>query len=182
MTKVSRLGLPFFFFLGLLTSLFAAGGAPTKSSDIYAFGVMMYELLIGAQPYQDLIGDGITAEELRDRVMDGLRPSVPEKNSDGTIGHLKLHVPQALLDLMTEMWSKNPARRPDIKEVEERIQEVCSAHQLARTDVLKQQALLADIFPPKVRKALSEGRKVEPEAFDIVTIFFSDIVGKAPAK
>ena len=48
--------------------------------------------------------------------------------------------------------------------------------------MLKQQALLADIFPPKVRKALSEGRKVEPEAFDVVTIFFSDIVGKAPAE
>ena len=38
-------------------------------------------------------------------------------------------------------------------------------------------ALLHEILPPKVAKALSEGRKVEPEPYDPVTVFFSDIVG-----
>ena len=41
----------------------------------------------------------------------------------------------------------------------------------------KELALLHDILPPKVAKALSEGRKVEPEPYDPVTVFFSDIVG-----
>merc|ERR1712048_65723 len=38
-------------------------------------------------------------------------------------------------------------------------------------------ALLYDVFPKHVAEALREGRKVEPEAKEPVTIFFSDIVG-----
>lgn len=38
-------------------------------------------------------------------------------------------------------------------------------------------ALLADIFPPCVALALKEGRQVETENWDMVTILFSDIVG-----
>lgn len=37
--------------------------------------------------------------------------------------------------------------------------------------------LLEDIFPAKVARILREGKKVEPERFEAVTIFFSDIVG-----
>ena len=37
--------------------------------------------------------------------------------------------------------------------------------------------LLEEVFPPHIAKALREGRKVEPESKEIVTIFFSDIVG-----
>lgn len=37
--------------------------------------------------------------------------------------------------------------------------------------------LLLEIFPQRVAEALSIGQKVEPEHFDCVTIFFSDIVG-----
>ena len=37
--------------------------------------------------------------------------------------------------------------------------------------------LLLEIFPKHIAEALSKGQKVEPEHFDCVTIFFSDIVG-----
>eukprot|EP00957_Ditylum_brightwellii_P047181 3582799-Ditylum_brightwellii.AAC.1 len=37
--------------------------------------------------------------------------------------------------------------------------------------------LLLEVFPKKVAEALSNGRKVEPEHRECVTIFFSDIVG-----
>jgi hypothetical protein len=37
--------------------------------------------------------------------------------------------------------------------------------------------LLFQVFPKHIAEALREGRKVEPEQHDMVTIFFSDIVG-----
>lgn len=37
--------------------------------------------------------------------------------------------------------------------------------------------LLEEVFPPHIAQALREGRRVEPEEKECVTIFFSDIVG-----
>ena len=155
--------------------------SPTQMSDVYALGITMYEIFTGFKPYHDVISGGITAEELVRRVTEeNLRPTIPPQKPDGTIGHLNLKVPLEFLDLMAECWHKNPMRRPNIKEIEERILEIIEEKHLVRTTNTmgkQQQALLQDILPAKVIKALSEGRKVEPESYDPVTIFFSDIVG-----
>ena len=107
----------------------------------------MYEIFTGFKPYEDMIEKGITAKELIKAVTeDNLRPMVPPANPDGTMGRLNLQVPSEFLDLMTECWHKNPARRPSIKEIEERILEVIEDKNLARTTntMGKQQQALAE--------------------------------------
>jgi hypothetical protein len=51
-----------------------------------------------------------------------------------------------------------------------------SARRLSTASVTSEELLL-DVFPSHVAKALMEGRKVEPESKECVTIFFSDIWG-----
>ena len=41
----------------------------------------------------------------------------------------------------------------------------------------KNENLLLEVFPEKIAGALREGRRIEPEHHELVTIFFSDIVG-----
>ncbi|GLI69601.1 hypothetical protein VaNZ11_014264 [Volvox africanus] len=45
-------------------------------------------------------------------------------------------------------------------------------HQVVASD-----DLIFDIFPPKVARALQAGQTVQPERYDCVSIFFSDVVG-----
>lgn len=78
---------------------------------------------------------------------------------------------------------QDAAKRPDLTTIKARLVKFaaenfqCSADEALRSKHLKERALLDQILPPKVSAALREGRPVEPESYDCVTIFFSDIVG-----
>ena len=161
--------------------LLQSSDPPTPMADVYALGVTMYEMFFGLEPYCDEMEAGMEPEDFIAAVVeDDLRPAIPPRTAKGTMGRLELEVPAEFVDLMAECWHKNPLRRPSIKEIEERVLEIIEAKGLARTSHAmgkRQEKLLQDILPPKVIKALAEGRKVEPEPYDPVTIFFSDIVG-----
>lgn len=89
-------------------------------------------------------------------------------------------------DLMRMCWHSLPANRPSFDEIRTimadfNLQEIDNwfsrgRHALpggARTA----NQLLYDVFPAHVANTLRQGKKVEPEQHDCVTIFFSDIVG-----
>ena len=165
----------------LAPELLTGDADPSEVTDVYALGVVMYEMFTGREPYGDEIEGGITKRELVHEITTGnLRPALPGPGTAGPRRGGSWHVPAEFTELMAECWHKNPLRRPSIKEIEERVLGAIKDNDLLRktyTVNKQQEKLLQDILPPKVIKALAEGRKVEPEPYDPVTIFFSDIVG-----
>lgn len=107
-------------------------------------------------------------------------------------------------DLLKECWSERPDDRPDFKSIRAKLRPLRKgmrpnifdnmmammekyANNLEvlvdeRTDQLQEEkkktdALLLEMLPRPVAEQLKKGHKVEPESYDLVTIYFSDIVG-----
>ncbi|KAJ1492899.1 hypothetical protein T484DRAFT_1770181 [Baffinella frigidus] len=98
--------------------------------------------------------------------------------------------------LMRECWQQDPALRPPFEEIDRRLRAMDTestrikstktsraSKREAKASMLNNvfpacaSSVLNNVFPAYVAEALKEGRKVEPEHRDVVSIFFSDIVG-----
>lgn len=98
----------------------------TIASDIYSFGIIMWEVLTGRSPWDHLQpekGKRIPKEgfysKIRYELYGGRRPPV-ERLPDGSLADLHLgRFPQAesYVSLMTECWADNPEDRPRSFEV-----------------------------------------------------------------
>ena len=73
---------------------------PTKSSDCYAFGMVVYETIGGRLPFHEHLTMAVYV-----RVAKGERPSRGGKFRDG------------LWDVMERCWASQPSDRPSITEV-----------------------------------------------------------------
>ena len=80
---------------------------PTKPGDIYALGMVIYEVLTGSQP---LCEKKWGIFDLTYRVVDGLRPEKPENAEHIGFGG-------GTWELVEECWSQEAARRPTIERV-----------------------------------------------------------------
>jgi serine/threonine protein kinase len=143
----------------------------TMASDVYSFGILLFEVYSRREPYE-----GEKSTEVLRLVADptvNKRPPIPKS------------CPAQVQSLMTDSLVMHPEQRPSFGEVDERLKRV-DVKTLEETPIVanKRKSVglnatisLFDIFPKHIAEALRDGRKVEPEHKDCVTIFFCDIVG-----
>ena len=143
----------------------------TAASDVYSFGIMLSEVYSREDPYE-----GESVNEVLSMVANpavNKRPPVPTS------------CPPVVAALMSECLLEDPFARPTFEEIDLRLKRLNASnvepgnmhfsHQ--RKKELHHSDLLDAMFPRHVAEALREGRKIEPESRDCVTIFFSDVVG-----
>ncbi|XP_004768270.1 guanylate cyclase D-like [Mustela putorius furo] len=176
--------------------LLRAPGAPgrgTLKADIFSIGIVLQEVLTRGPPYSS---SGLSAEEIIRKVVSPPPLCRPLVSPD--------HGPPECIQLMEQCWEEAPEDRPSLDQIytqfksinqgkktsvadsmlwmlekysqnlEDLIQERTEELELERQ---KTERLLSQMLPPSVAEALKMGAAVEPEYFDQVTIYFSDIVG-----
>uniref|UniRef100_A0A1I7UUQ4 guanylate cyclase n=1 Tax=Caenorhabditis tropicalis TaxID=1561998 RepID=A0A1I7UUQ4_9PELO len=163
-----------------------------QTCDIYAFGVIIYEILFRSLPYDEKID----MTELAQKASEG------EKIQKPSIQKNKKLNPD-LIALLQDCWSDHPDMRPTIRQVRlateialktkgnlvdsmMRMMEeyannleklVGERTKLAEEANLRAERLLFQLLPKHVAIELKAGRTVSPKMYDSATVMFSDIVG-----
>nr|KAF6291217.1 natriuretic peptide receptor 1 [Myotis myotis] len=168
----------------------------SQAGDIYSFGIILQEIALRSGVFH-VEGLDLSPKEIIERVTRGEQP--PFRPSLDLQSHL-----EELGHLMQRCWAEDPQERPPFQQIrtmlrkfnrenssnildnllsrmeqyannlEELVEERTQAY---LEEKRKAEALLYQILPHSVAEQLKRGETVEAEAFDSVTIYFSDIVG-----
>uniref|UniRef100_A0A3Q4N979 Guanylate cyclase n=1 Tax=Neolamprologus brichardi TaxID=32507 RepID=A0A3Q4N979_NEOBR len=169
----------------------------TPKGDVYSFAIIMWELMYNSKagPYQDINLDPKEIIMQLSTPFQGepLRPVLSEQLVEENINAL-----------LKACWSENPDYRPPFGSIQRRLKDISPdshanildnmvdklekyANHLEdvveeRTNQLtvektRADKLLASMLPGYIAEQLMSGKSVEPQSYDLVTIFFSDIVG-----
>lgn len=167
-----------------------------QKADIYSFGITLQEIVVRGAPYD---GSNLTSEEIIEKVREApgtMGPFRPEVSQIECTAELRA--------LLQHCWSETPDERPNLAEVVyslkkmnvnqkgnimdnlmRRMEQYANNLESIVTERTKAyieekrkaEDLLCRLLPPTVAKQLESGNSVDPETFEMVTIYFSDIVG-----
>uniref|UniRef100_A0A8D0BTE5 Guanylate cyclase n=1 Tax=Salvator merianae TaxID=96440 RepID=A0A8D0BTE5_SALMN len=165
----------------------------TLKGDVFSFAIILQEVILRGPPY---CMSEISAEEIIRKLRKPpplYRPSVSLENA-----------PLECIQLMKQCWSEVPERRPTFDEIFQEFKAINKGRRInivdsmlrmleqyssnleeliqERTEELelekrKTEGLLTQMLPPSVAETLKTGAAVEPEYFEEVSIYFSDIIG-----
>ena len=165
----------------------------SNKSDMYSFGIIMQEVLLCSKPYAanepQLETSDITKLVLAHDTY--FRPSLPGFQAEWT-------------DLARNCWHENPDLRPsfasarrsliklnggkDMNAVESMLSRM-ETHTKHLEEIVEQRSselvaerfvtenLICELLPRSVFEKMKSGKEIEPESFEQVTLFSSDIIG-----
>ncbi|XP_020372710.2 retinal guanylyl cyclase 2-like isoform X2 [Rhincodon typus] len=165
----------------------------TFYGDVYSFSIIIQELIVRGPPFSmlDLSPNDIVKKVQKPPPL--CRPSVSPDLA-----------PMECIQIMKQCWSEQPERRTNFDQIFDQFKNINKGKKTniidsmlrmleqyssnledlikERTEELeiekqKTEQLLTQMLPPSVAQALKRGVPVEPEHFEQVTIYFSDIVG-----
>ncbi|POG82979.1 kinase-like domain-containing protein [Rhizophagus irregularis DAOM 181602=DAOM 197198] len=93
----------------------------TKESDIYSFGMIMWEFMTSRRPFWNRSHDA----ELIIEICDGLRPPIVT------------NAPEGYIELMKECWHSDPNKRPIAADIYHRIEKMYWNEQDTRTKIIQ---------------------------------------------
>ncbi|XP_062867316.1 retinal guanylyl cyclase 2-like [Trichomycterus rosablanca] len=161
--------------------------------DVYSFSIIVQEVVLRGPPFFML---HMPAEEIIQKLKKPPPMFRPVVSPD--------FAPMECIQLIKQCWNEQPDRRPRFDEIFEQFRNINKGKKTniidsmlrmleqyssnleelirERTEELeiekqKTEKLLTQMLPPSVAEALKIGGTVEPEYFDNVTLYFSDIVG-----
>ncbi|XP_054605326.2 guanylate cyclase 2G [Nothobranchius furzeri] len=169
----------------------------TPKGDIYSFAIIMWELMYNSKagPYQDInLDPKEIIMQLRTPFQgEPLRPMLSDHLCDEKVNAL-----------LKACWSENPDHRPPFGSIRRRLKDISPESHVnildnmvdklekyanhleevvdERTNQLtvekaRADKLLSSMLPKYIADQLMSGKSVEPQSYEMVTIFFSDIVG-----
>ncbi|XP_034940312.1 receptor-type guanylate cyclase gcy-12 isoform X3 [Chelonus insularis] len=165
----------------------------TQPGDVYSFGIIMQEVVVRGEPFCML---ALSPEDIVEKVKKPpplIRPSV----SKGA-------APPEAINIMRQCWAEAADMRPDFNAVHDLFKKLNHGRKVNFVDTMfqmlekysnnleelirerteqldmekkKTEQLLNRMLPSSVAEKLKLGMPVDPEEFEEVTIYFSDIVG-----
>ncbi|XP_057213833.1 guanylate cyclase 2G [Triplophysa rosa] len=169
----------------------------TQKGDVYSFAIIMRELMYSTEvtPYHDIhLEPKEIIKQLRTPMSEEpLRPTLSADICD-----------ERLIPLLKACWSENPEHRPPFTNIKRSLRKaipeshanildnmVSKLEKYANhlEEVVEQRTnqltaeksradkLLSSMLPRYIAEQLMAGKSVEPKSYDMVSIFFSDIVG-----